>query len=397
MKPDAIIVGAGPAGLSAARVLALAGRRVLVLERNPEPGGLPRFAAHLGWGMLDFHRLWLGPRYARALVEAASAAEIRTHASVIALHPGGGLEVSLPGGRERFSAGAVLLAAGIREMPRAARLLPGTRPWGVISTGAFQEMVHAGGMRPFRRPVVLGTELVAFSALLTARHAGIRPAAMIEEADRITARRPGDWIARHVLGVPVFTGTRLLGIEGKQRVEAIRVAGPRGEQRIECDGIVLSGRFVPEAALARNGHLVVDPATQGPAIDNHFRCSDPAFFAAGNMLRAVEHSGAAALEGRTAGLAMLKALEGRLPAGNGIPVEAAGELRYVFPQRLLPGDALLRLQARSARAIRGMLRVMVDGRTVQSREIRVLPERRITLRLPPDLVRGAGSVRVELS
>ena len=46
--------------------------------------------------------------------------------------------------------------------------------------GALQAMVYLAGQAPFRRPVIVGTELVSFSALLTCRHAGIRPAAMIE-------------------------------------------------------------------------------------------------------------------------------------------------------------------------------------------------------------------------
>ncbi|HEY0419926.1 MAG TPA: FAD/NAD(P)-binding oxidoreductase [Acetobacteraceae bacterium] len=395
---SAIIVGGGPAGLTAARILAGAGLRdVLVLERNPEAGGLPRFCGHTGWGLLDFHRLWTGPAYARHLVRAASA-EIRTGVSVTGLRPGGVVDVSTAEGMGSLQARTVLLATGIREAPRGARLISGSRPWGVLGTGALQEMVYAGGMRPFRRPVIIGTELVAFSALLTARHAGIRPVAMLEEAGRITARRPGDWIARHVFGVPVRTRTRLLAIEGQGRVEAVLVESDGRQERIACDGVILSGQFVPEAALARAGHLAVDPGTAGPAIDNHWRCSDPAFFAAGNVLRSVEHSGAAAGEGAAAAQAMLRALAGTLPApAPAIPVEAAGHLRYVYPQRLLPGEIPLRLFARASGEHRGTLRVVADGRVVRQRRLHALPERRLTVAVPAAALRGVRSLQVELA
>jgi NADPH-dependent 2,4-dienoyl-CoA reductase/sulfur reductase-like enzyme len=324
---------------------------------------------------------------------------IRTGTSVVALRPGGGLEIATQAGVERIDADIVLLATGIREAPRAARLVSGTRPWGTVTTGAFQEMVYAGGMVPFRRPVVVGTELVSFSALLTARHAGIRPVAMIEAGPRITARRPADLITRLALGVPVRTGTRLLAIEGRDRVEAVRIAHAAGEERIACDGVILTGRFVPEAALVRASHLALDPDTGGPVIDGAWRCSDPAFFAAGNMLRGVEHSGAVALEGRAAARSALDALAGKLPAaGTARPVEAGGALRYVYPQRFLPdSEAPLRLFVRAAHAHHGVLRVLADGRPVHEQRINALPERRISLCLPADAVRDAAVLRVELA
>ena len=66
-----------------------------------------------------------------------------------------------------------------RETTRAERLIGGTKPQGVMSTGSLQLILETGQI-PFRRPVILGTELVAFSAILSCRLAGIRPVAMIE-------------------------------------------------------------------------------------------------------------------------------------------------------------------------------------------------------------------------
>ncbi len=402
--PQVTIIGAGPAGLTAARTLRDAGiRDILVLERNPEAGGLPRFAGHLGWGMLDFHRLWSGPTYARKLVAAAHGITIATNTTVTALQPGGALEVSGQDGPRRIESQAVLLAAGIREMPRGARLVSGSRPWGVMNTGAFQELVYRGGKVPFRRPVVVGTELVSFSALLTARHLGIRPVAMIEANPRITARRPADWATRLALGVPVRTNTRLVRVEGLDRVEGVVVERDGVTEHIACDGVLLTGRFVPEAALARAGHLAVDlgaesRGTGGPVIDTLWRCSDPAFFAAGNVLRPVEHSGAAALEGRAAARSILQALHGHAPApDSAIPVSAEGALRYAYPQRVIPGQGGTTLFARALKEHRGRLRLLADGQVLHDSPLHALPERRIRIPLDTNILAGVTRLTAELA
>src|SRR5699024_1405091 len=144
-------------------------------------------------GMREFHRVLSGTQYARCLVERAVAAgvQFRLNHTVVALNHDGHLDVTSPNtGIARLSPKRVILATGIRETPRSTRLIGGDRPLGVLNTGALQGLVALKGLVPFRRPVVVGTELVAFSALLTCRHAGIRPVTMIEGGQRPVARVP---------------------------------------------------------------------------------------------------------------------------------------------------------------------------------------------------------------
>jgi hypothetical protein len=147
-------------------------------------------------------------------------------------------------------------------------------------------------------------------------------------------------------------------------------------------------------------HIALDPGSGGPAIDQYWRSSDPQVFVAGNLLHPVETAGVAWAEGRAAAEAIVLHLASRLPPPAAeVPIRATLPVRYVYPQRLaLPATGLspLLLKARAARAARGRLRLLADGRELWSRHMSLLPERRISLpadRLPRD---GFSAIAIEI-
>lgn len=383
---DVAIIGAGPAGLAAATVLKKAGiERVVILERESEAGGIPRHCGHPPFGMREFGRVMAGPPYARRLVETARNAgvDIALKTTVTTLGPDGALTIVSPEGPTELTAKRVLLATGIREMPRSARLVSGDRTLGVCNTGALQSMVYLKNRVPFRSPVVVGTELVSFSALLTCRRAGIRPVAMLEEEPRATVRWPLHYSAR-LLGVPLLLRTRIIGIIGRSRVEAVRIADEGGsESEIACDGVLFTGRFTPESSLARLSHLALDQGTGGPVIDQFGRCSDPAYYAAGNVLRPVETAGWSWREGRATAQWIARDLAGDFPAPEtAIRVETHSPVKFAIPQRIAPpiqGAGMSHLQIRVDRPARGRLTVANGAGPIWSRTMSALPERRILI------------------
>ena len=340
--PDVVVVGGGPAGLAAAVELRARGvGEVLVLDREPEAGGIPRHARHQGFGLRDLRRAMSGPRYARRYVELAARAGARvvTEAMATGWTPEGALDVTSPGGRETVAAPAVLLATGCRERPRSARLVPGSRPAGVMTTGMLQQLVYLTAARAGRRALVVGAEHVSFSALLTLAHGGARTVGMVTELPRhqsLGAFRVGAALRYRV---PLWTRTAVTAIRGRPRVEMVELTDlDTGAVRsVECDTIVFTADWIPDHELAVLAGIELDPGTRGPAVDAGLRTSRPGVFAAGNVIHGAETADVAALSGRHAAgaVAGYLAMPGEWP-GERAPIRCRPPLGWIAPNVVTP-------------------------------------------------------------
>ncbi len=344
LTADVVIVGGGPAGLSAARELRKAGvAEVLVLEREAEAGGIPRHSDHTGYGLRDIKRLMKGPAYARKLAARAhdSGAWVLTSATVTGWADGCSLLVTRPSGRMRVDAKAVILATGARERPRAARLVPGDRPAGVLTTGQLQTAIHAGQGVGGTRAVVVGSQLVSWSAVLTLREAGCATVLMTSEFPAAEVPALVRWGASRLLGGPLARRTRITRIIGRVRVEAVEVEDLRtGIRRlVACDTVVFTGDWIPDSEVARLGGLDIDRSTRGPLIDTAMRTSRPGVFAAGNMVHPADTAAIAALEGRMVARDVARWLAETPPApADGVRLVAGAPFAWVSPGMVREGD-----------------------------------------------------------
>ncbi|TQS31039.1 NAD(P)/FAD-dependent oxidoreductase [Microbispora sp. KK1-11] len=433
---DVAVVGGGPSGLTAAAGLAAAGLRVLVLDREREAGGIPRHSDHTGYGLRDLRTVMTGPAYARLLANRAleSGAQVRTSAMVTGWAGERILDVTTPEGRLRVDARAVVLATGARERPRTARMVPGDRPPGVLTTGQLQNVVHLHHGRVGTRAVVVGAELVSWSAVLTLREAGCRTVLMTSEHARAESYAAFSVPGRAVLRVPVATSTRVVRIDGRDAVESVEVEDLRtGERRtVPCDTVVFTGDWVPDHELARAAGLAMDPGSRSPVVDNTLATSRPGVFAVGNLVHPVDTADVAALDGRHVVRHVLAYLSGHSGTtdsdttgsgttdsdttdsdatdsgtgrGPGIELRAEAPFRWVSPGLVRPGAG-----APPRRRIllwpdehRAVARVVVtqDGREIARRTLPwpVSPGR--VFRVPSSLLSGAdprgGPITISLA
>ncbi|MBW1800732.1 MAG: FAD-dependent oxidoreductase [Deltaproteobacteria bacterium] len=346
---DVAVIGGGPAGISVCLALSkVPTLKVALFESEPELGGIPR-SSHIFFGMRDLRQIHTGSSYARKLdsLVRRTSVHIHTNATVIDLLPGEKgqrhtLHVASPDGFDIYDSRAVLLATGCYESSREARLIPGTRPSGIFTTGTLQKTVNLQHQKPGSRAVIIGSEHVAFSSVLTLRRAGMAVSGMLEEdAEFQTYPFMAKCMSRFY-GFPVYRNTRLKGILGEKRVEGIEFwnNGSDKVSFIPCDTVVMTGKFRPDSSLIFDSAIEEDPSTFSPVVDTHLETSVPGIFAAGNVLHPANMHDLCALEGKEAAKSINRYLNSSKPKEDPIiTIRAESPIRYVTPRRIHPGQA----------------------------------------------------------
>src|ERR1700753_1709379 len=149
------------------------------------------------------------------------------------------VEVTSPQGRTPIEASVIILATGARERPRPARMVPGGRPAGVYTTGQLQNLVHLEHRAPGTRAVIVGAELVSWSAAMTLRKAHCETALMTSAYSRPEAYAAFTVPGRLALRVPVATRTRVTQIIGRGTVSAVEIEDLDTHHRrtVPCDTV----------------------------------------------------------------------------------------------------------------------------------------------------------------
>lgn len=379
-----VIVGGGPSGLATAIELRGLGiEPVTVIERERQPGGIPRHSDHTGFGLRDLRTVLSGPRYAERYRELATDAGVEVLAETMVTDwEGGRLKLTGPAGRREVEPPAVVLATGCRERPRSARLIPGSRPAGVMTTSTLQQLVHLGGRKVGRRAVIVGAEHVSFSAVATLAHAGASVAGLVTELPKhqsLAAFRAGAAVRYRA---PVWSRTAVSAIHGTERVESVELTElDSGSVRsVDCDLVVFTADWVPDHELAVMAGCDLDPGSLGPLVDQALRTTRPGVFAAGNLIHPAETADICALDGRHVAPSVAAYLRGAREWPTRVRVIARDPLAWVAPNLLLvaghdpPRDRFLLRSREFARRARIQLRQ--DGRDLWSGRIgRLVPGR----------------------
>ncbi|MCL2653085.1 MAG: FAD-dependent oxidoreductase [Propionibacteriaceae bacterium] len=336
------IIGAGPAGLQAAAVLApRVDGPVVVFDREAQAGGVPRHCNHPGYGMRDMRRVMTGPAYARSLVKLAdrAGATIKTSSMVTDWADDHSFNVTSPKGRDTVTADAIVIATGARERPRAARWVPGDRPAGVFTTGELQQAIHLEHQKVGSQAVVVGSELVSWSAVLTLRMGGVNTVAMVTESPRPETYAMFTYPGSLVFGTPLHRSTRVVRVIGRHRVSGVEVEQLSTGRRavIPCDTVVFTGDWIPDHELVRRAGIEIDPATLGPRVDAGLTTAREGVFAAGNVIHPVDTAGVAAMDGVHVADSVFDYLSHASAPGSAVKIVAEAPIKWVTPSAFRAG------------------------------------------------------------
>jgi NADPH-dependent 2,4-dienoyl-CoA reductase/sulfur reductase-like enzyme len=293
---DVVVVGGGPAGLAAAIAAKKEGmERVLVIERDKEPGGILNQCIHNGFGLHTFQEELTGPEYAARFIQQACELEIPCLLNTMVLEVSPDREITAMNredGLFTVKAGAVVLAMGCRERPRGALNIPGYRPAGIYTAGTAQRLVNMEGFLPGREVVILGSGDIG---LIMARRMTLE-GAHVQVVAELMPYSGG--LKRNIVqclddfGIPLKLSHTVVDIQGRERVEGITIAQvdehnkpiPGTEETYKCDTLLLSCGLIPENELSREMGVEISPVTSGPVVDESLQTSVEGVFACGNVL-----------------------------------------------------------------------------------------------------------------
>ena len=343
---DVAVIGAGPAGLAAALGAWERGaKRVLLLDREEEPGGILKQCIHNGFGLQYFDSDLTGPEYADRFWRQVTATDIdyQPRTMITAISPDGTLTCfSASGGLQQIRPGATVLTTGCRERTRGNLAIPGSRPAGILTAGTAQRLVNINGYLPGRRVVVLGSGDIG---LIMARRLTLEGAEVLRVAEILpyAAGLPRNVVqCLHDYDIPLqlrSTVTRILGSPRLQAVEVTHLDTGHSEL-VECDLLLLAVGLIPENELARSSGVGIDPLTGGPRVDDRFQTSQPGVYAAGNSLHVSDLADWVSLEAQAVGQqAAAYALGERQEPAAALEVLPGEGMRYAVPQQVDPAGA----------------------------------------------------------
>lgn len=261
---ELIVIGAGPAGLSAAIEAAQSGMQVAVFDENAGPGGQLFKQIHKFFGSKEHHAKKRGFRIGRELLAKAEEAgvEVFLNATVMGIYDQKEVLVKREDTVYHLKGDNVVIATGAAE-----NMIP-FKGWdkpGVMGAGASQALMNLQGVQPGSKVLMVGSGNVGLVVAFQILQVGCELVAVVDAAPRVGGYGVhAAKIAR--TGVPFLTAHTVIEAKGAEKVECAVIAQvdeafrpiPGTERELEVDTILLAVGLSPMSQLASNAGCQVE-------------------------------------------------------------------------------------------------------------------------------------------
>ena len=306
---DLVVIGAGPAGLSAAIEGSKKGMKTIIFDENAKPGGQLFKQIHKFFGSKEHQAKVRGINIGKKLLEEAEAAgvEVRLNSQVTGLFRNNVVGVFSNGQMETYYANNLIVATGASErtLPFEGWTLPG-----VIGAGAAQTMINLHGVRPGQKILMVGSGNVGLVVSYQLQQAGCEVVAVVDGAPKVGGY--GVHAAKLArLGIPFYLSHTIEKAVGTDHVEGVdivevdanwqKVEGSK--KHFDVDVICVAVGLNPMSQLLRMaGAEMKDAGGLVPVCNEYGETSIPGVFAAGDV-SGIEEASSAMIGGHIAGIA----------------------------------------------------------------------------------------------
>lgn len=343
---ELIVIGGGPAGLAAAYAAWNKGlRKIAVIERDKELGGILNQCIHNGFGLHYFKEQLTGPEYAQRFSDMVKITGVEIFLDTMVLQVTNDKKVHVVSSSEGYrilEAKSIVLAMGCRERTRGAISIPGTRPAGVLTAGAAQRYVNIEGYMVGKRVVILGSGDIGLIMARRMTLEGAKVLACVEVMPYSGGLQRNIVQCLEDFNIPLYLSHTITDIKGKARVEQVVVSEvdenrrpiPGTEMTFDCDTVLLSVGLIPENELTRDAGIEMDARTNGAVVLENRETSAEGVFACGNALHVHDLVDFVTAESMAAGEAAADYVQnGERSRSDVINVVTDSNIGYTVPQK----------------------------------------------------------------